>query len=315
MVKKYIVLPVFALLLAESNLALAQRFAFKISLQSDTLVIGEPLIVKRKLINLTKTVQKYRLPELGLDVEGGRTKVFLQIPTGKEYYLSFSRKVLLSSPTRFDTIAPKDTVYGISTVWWGNFWDENGNRIPIEDLPSGKYKLKIVSEIPERWIPSHTEGVLIGKGKIPLISEITFWCIKPTEEDLRVLRELRKIEIEVFDYTGLQVSISRIRDIFKRAAESKSVFGKYAQYWYSLWAPTEQSIPLLEKFIAQYPDFPLTEEASFAIAFRYNRLGEKSKAKEMLLKAIQKYPKYILRNSDLAREVLGIPLPKHWYEK
>lgn len=249
---------------------------YKIDVVKDTIYIGEPIIVKCKLINEGSREVEI-LAYCGEDLlTYDYSAFYLHNPNNnKEYkYGVFEHADLFASPRRF-LLAPKDSIYFYTILCWdGN----NGFTYLKYDNPDpGFYKirstyLKLESNVDSFYADTIlTEEKEIFEQVVPIIDEFWGWPYG-TE------RETTKKILETFP------------SVIKK---EKSILAPFCHYmlWWKSFDDEPQVESLADEFFKKYPNSPLSEKLAFDL-YRYYAWHKKDieKGKTIVLEALKKYP-------------------------
>jgi hypothetical protein len=288
----------------------------KISLQRDTIWLGEPLILTSTLTNKsTKPIDitTFSYYETGLT---------LFWPSGehKFYGKGFLYSRVAPWVGKFSTkLSPMDSIYWRELVWLENF----GSLESLEDFAPGRYRIKGTFNYDMTSINKDTIRKRIFIHAVRVINRLSdsisfilanrpelIKTIKPIREYLKNYfywneASLDEIRREKKDTVSGEVLADYLYQYLLKTKRSNSQFVFYADYLLPTIASLinyrkKSAIILADEFMKNYPDSTLSEE----MAFRKGRLIKRewykkpecdSVMEEWLKPVFQKYPKNAYR--------------------
>lgn len=289
---------------------------FKISLQRDTIFLGEPLILTSTLINKsTKPIDitTFSYYETGLT---------LFWPSGEHKFYGKGILYLRVAPWvgKFSTkLSPMDSIYWRELLWLENF----GSLESLEDFAAGRYRIIGTYNYDMTFADKHTIRKRIFIHSVRVINRLAdsiSFILAHSPELIKTIKPIHEYLKNFFYWDGNSV------DDIRRERRGKVSSGALADYLYQyllkiklsdslfitfadylLPAVTnlinyrkKKSISLADDFIEKYPDSPLSEEMAFWKGrLIEQQLHEKPEFDSLMtswLKPVfQKYPKNAFR--------------------
>jgi len=265
---------------------------FKVTLPSDTVVIGEPFFLKCEFINVGGDTVAI-LPSAGALLDILHLEVYLTTPAGEEYFYRLSSHAdVLSDWFVWFLLPPGDSVYSYQEFWWRTFTTRYRN-LAVEEMQPGRYKLRVIASP-------------ICRGP-RLEANLSFFGKRPTSEDIRDYQNLARVT-DFFIYTPYprgKEEKGRAIDIYWQMAQSKFVLAPYAHYLYARVKNTPEAIL---SFSEKYPNHPGVQELGFELVSVYKELGQLDKAEEVRSKLLSKYPNHWRSFCVLKKDIILPPL-------
>ena len=249
---------------------------YRIEVMGDTIYIGEPIIVRCKLINNSDhdmAILAYHGPSL-LRFDFSQFYLYDQ-NNEKEYeYGVWVHTSLIRPPDKF-LLAPKDSVYYYIVLSWGGFL-----FLKYEEVTPEYYKIRSTYLSSESNVDSFYAEIMPANEKAlfeqvgTLVDEFWSW---PEGGGSESNDEIRK-------------------QLPKIIEKKKSVIIPFCYYmYYMLWRTKFVDESKLESYVKEffesYPDSPLAEKFAFDL-YRYYAWYKKdiNKGKSIVLEALKKYP-------------------------
>ncbi len=268
-----ILLGIFSSLLGKGN-----DLVYEIEITKDTIYIGEPIIVKCRLINNSDSAMKI------FDYCGeallsyGYSRFYLYSSNDeKEYeYGVFSHASLLRHS--YFSLDPHDSVYFYTILCWDG--NDGFTYFKYDRAKPGLYKLrstyfKIESNVDSFYADTMPiEEKQIYKQAGPIIDE--FWG---------------------FPYGTERETTKKILEIFPSIIKRKSILSPFCHYilWYKSFDDESKAESLVEEFFKKYPNSPLGEKLMFDL-YRYYAWykNDAEKGKAIIGEALKRYPDNLL---------------------
>lgn len=277
----------------------------RIGVQKDTIIIGEPIIIKCTLVNKGNADTKIWSAMFDGLLTNRCMAFSLYTPANNHHYNYnvFTYANTLKVP---DFILPmRDSVYFYAMLCWagelGGFANNDDtltDPLTYSELEPGTYKISASYQLPGLQVSSNLDsfvGAYMSNEEIGLylyvgsiINNFFGWPYNFNNEDLdTIVNQLQKyVEKEAHrDYIGHDTATAYIPPY-----KENSIFTQYCLYILAYCSPRSTRIQNCHTFLRKYPDGPLSEQLTFWNARAHFDIKQKSHAMEYLWRLQVKYP-------------------------
>ncbi len=281
---KLLLLTIAWLQIANSN-----NLVFRIDVTKDTILLGEPLMIKCILLNKGHQEKKIWYGSVGGLLSSGCLGFNLYVPNKDyEYKYDVYMHVISGGSPGFH-LPPQDSIYFYTLLsWTGNMSGffcpaESGNgQLVYDELEKGYYRIKSKYFLPGIQLTSNVDS-FIGE-------------IMPHNE--KQLYEQAGDLINSYighPYNIEQEGYDEINEKFPNYIQQTDlVMGQYCHYILAFCSPSSTRIGYCESFLKKYPNTPLSEPIAFWNARAHSGIGQENRSKELLWRAQTKYPDNIM---------------------
>lgn len=241
------VLVVFLILTIFLGKGYSNTLKFTLSVQRDTMFIGEPLVVTKMIENLGENKAVIYSPSLWTNILYDDLKLRLYTPMNKSY--GYKLGIHCDGPrVPSCTILPSKRVFVREIIWWDNFFR---GQEDVKKLPAREYKLLANWCLPNQpfW---------------QFESETCKFYAKPLQgEDLKAYEELRKAGHYIWGWLGSKERKEMYEASGKALNIKSKLFREYALLYRARTTQNEkEGKELRSKLSAEFPNSPLIGSGS-----------------------------------------------------
>jgi len=278
---------IFIICVAIWSFTFGDELRYTINIVEDTVLIGEPIIVKCEITNTgSKATEIYASGSTCL-LQSGKVEFHLHIPgTNREYRYHVYENFTIANPVPEFILQANESIYFYITLCWSGAlggWsfreDTMYDHLTLEKLEPGNYRIE------SRYSAAH---------KLLISNQDSCYAVNVPEDEAEVFGKIGNLIDKYYNWPEHLVRDDRPRalEIFPGVIEGNSVFAYYCHYIlceisFLKEHMDQNTLTIADDFLRKYPHTPLTEKLSFDLYLYYIRQNKPQMARSTVIKALE----------------------------